>query len=380
MFMVVIVTCMKSYMLYFSTIRQDVVAAGCFFVLLCGAVPASAQMATQEDDVFYISFQVPGSTGTFPQAINEFASVTGDYLDASGRQHGFVRDISGKIDTFDAPDSTLTAPTGINEEGTIAGYYRDAKQVEHGFVRSRTGKIKAFDPPGSIQTVAEGINAKGTIVGSYQILPLPGNYHSFVRDADGAFTTFDPPGCATSFAQGVNREGGITGYAQCPTLGFGPNPIPFLRDPEGTAKIFPINVGGWALSINKNGIAAGYLRGTGQAFLLSPYGSYTEFDISGSAFPLLPPISINPKGIITGTCIGPGCGAGGYYDAFVISPSGKVTSFNVPVGDGEEVNTEASSINTFGVITGWYSVGTIPIGPLSEYGFLRVPSPHRHEH
>ncbi len=380
MLAVVTVTYMKKSAMCLSRIRQDVLVAGCLFSMLCGAAPAFAQESTQEDDVFYISFQVPGSTETFPQAINDSAVVTGDYLDSSGRQHGFVRDMWGRIETFDPPDSTVTAPTSINEEGTIAGYYTDAKQVQHGFVRYRTGKIKTFDPPGSIQTVATSINERGIIVGSYQILPLPGNYHSFVRDADGTFTTFDPQSCVTSFAQGINREGGITGYAQCPELGFGPDPLPFLRDPEGTANVFPVNVGGWALSINKGGFAAGYLRGTGQAFLLSPSGTFTEFDIAGSALPLLPPISINAERTIAGTCIGPGCGAGGYYDAFFISPHGKVTSFNFPVESGVEVNTEASGINDFGVITGWYSVGTIPIGPLSEYGFLRVPSRHRHEH
>ena len=355
--------------MYFSKIRQDVIAAGCMFSLLCAAAPAFAQEATQEDEAFYISFQVPGSSGTFPQAINDFATVTGNYLDASG-QHGFVRDVWGKIETFDPPDSTYTAPTSINEEGTIAGFYTDAKQVQHGFVRYWWGKIKTFDPPGSIQTDAASINASGTIVGSYQILPLPGNYHSFVRKADGSFTTFDPPGCLTSFAEGINNKGGITGFAQCPK--FGPDMMPFLRDPEGTANVFPIV--GWALSINRDGFAAGYLRGSGQVFLLSPSGTFTEFDVEGNPFGP-GPISINAEQTITGSCTE--CGAGG---SFVISPQGEVTSFNPPVKRGGEVNTWASSINNFGVITGWYVSGTNPSGPFSQYGFLRVPLPHPREH
>ena len=116
------------------------------FSLLCGAAPAFAHEATQEDEAFYISFQVQGSR-TFPQAINEFVSVTGNYIDASGRQHGFVREVWGKIVTFDPPDSTLTAPTSINGEGTIAGYYADAQQVQHGFVRYTTGKIQNIRSP-----------------------------------------------------------------------------------------------------------------------------------------------------------------------------------------------------------------------------------------
>ena len=145
--------------MYFSKIRQVVIAACCLVSLLCGAGPTFGQEATQEDEAFYVSFHVPGSTGTFPQAINDFASVTGNYLDATSGKHGFVRDIWGKIVKFDPAGSTSTTPTTINLEGTIAGSYTDAKQVQHGFVRYGTGKIKMFDPPGSIQTVAESINA-----------------------------------------------------------------------------------------------------------------------------------------------------------------------------------------------------------------------------
>ena len=360
--------------MYFSKIRQVVIAACCLVSLLCGAGPTFGQEATQEDEAFYVSFHVPGSTGTFPQAINDFASVTGNYLDATSGQHGFVRDLWGKIVKFDPAGSTSTTPTTINLEGTIAGSYTDAKQVQHGFVRYGTGKIKMFDPPGSIQTVAESINASGTIVGYYQTLPLPGNYHSFMRKADGSFITFDPPGCATSFAQGINREGGITGYAQCPA--FSPDPVPFLRDPDGTAHAFPII--GWAFSINRKGFAVGYLRGSGQVFLLSPSGTFTQFDIQGDFLGALYPISINAENTITGTCFGgPGCVI---KQGFVISPQGKVTSFNPPLEGGAEVNAVPSSINNFGVIAGWYTSRSTPIGPLPQDGFLRVPLPHRGEH
>lgn len=56
----------------------------------------------------------------------------------------------------------------------------------------------------------------------------------------------------------------------------------------------------------------------------------------------------------------PGCGAGGYYDAFVISPQGKITFVQFFRDGGAEVNTPATSINNFGVITGSRNRRVIP--------------------
>jgi hypothetical protein len=55
--------------------------------------------------------------------------------------HGFVRAASGAITTFNAPgagtaDYQGTLGDGINNAGTITGQYIDASGVSHGFLRT----------------------------------------------------------------------------------------------------------------------------------------------------------------------------------------------------------------------------------------------------
>ena len=67
--------------------------------------------------------------------------IDGDYIDASGVFHGFVRDRDGAITTFDAPCAGTgsgqgTFPSGINSAGAITGFDMDNNTVSHGFVPS----------------------------------------------------------------------------------------------------------------------------------------------------------------------------------------------------------------------------------------------------
>ena len=82
------------------------------------------------------TFDVPGSTRTFPTSINPAGEITGLYSDSSLHGHGFVRDGRGTFTSFDPPGSTGTYPWSINPAGEITGYYFDSAGM-HGFVRGR---------------------------------------------------------------------------------------------------------------------------------------------------------------------------------------------------------------------------------------------------
>ena len=98
---------------------------------------------------------------------------------------------------------------------------------------------------------------------------------------------------------------------------------------------------------------------------------YPSLTSQGDFFGALYPISINAENTITGTCFGgPGCVI---KQGFVISPQGKVTSFNSPLEGGAEVNAVPSSINNFGVIAGWYTSRSTPIGPLPRMDSCAFP-------
>jgi probable HAF family extracellular repeat protein len=42
------------------------------------------------DDGMYTTLDVPGSTATFAEGINNLGQIVGDYLDGSGNRHGFL--------------------------------------------------------------------------------------------------------------------------------------------------------------------------------------------------------------------------------------------------------------------------------------------------
>jgi hypothetical protein len=349
----------------FSSVFLVIAGAGWLLSLRCYAVSQVAQ----DNEALYISFEMPGSTNTYPRSINSVLSVTGYYSDAAGRLHGFVRDTWGRSTSFDPAGSKSTWAQSINVEGSITGYYTDQNNVQHGFVRSPCGALTSFDPLGSIETWALSINAAGTIAGYYELLGA-GNYHSFVRDPQGIITTFDPPGCAVSQANSINAAGALTGYAQCGGI---IAKIGFLRDSYGTFSTFYAPHGGagtYPLAINSKGFIAGYSRGGGLRFVRSPDCNFTEFDVGADGYFPLNDTSINSGGAIAGT--GGPVSAHGY----VRSPQGTITTFEFP-GAGATVAdipgsraTVAISINDFGVITGYYTSGAC-CG--LAVGFLRIP-------
>ena len=147
--------------------------------------------------------------------INDFGTITGLYVDPSDVGHGFVRYLNGTITTFDPPGATWTWANAINLGGAIVGGYSDASGVSHSFVRYLNGTITAFDPPGAAQgSGANGINLWGVIVGGYT--DNNGASHGYVRHPDGSFMKIDAPGAGTASGQGtnplsINLQGEITG-------------------------------------------------------------------------------------------------------------------------------------------------------------------------
>jgi len=171
------------------------------------------------------TFDVPGAStssglGTFAaefDGINPAGAITGNYTDASGVSHGYVRAPDGAITVFDVPGA---GTGGINPAGSIVGGYMDASGVNHGFVRAAGGTFSVFDVPGAGTGPGQGtsggnINTPGDVDGIY--VDATGVSHGFVRSKHDTITTFDAPGAGTSPGQGTtlvgtnNPRGAITG-------------------------------------------------------------------------------------------------------------------------------------------------------------------------
>ena len=66
--------------------------------------------------------------------------VAGNYIDANGVNHGFVRAPDGRFTFFDAPGAGTgagqgTIPLTNNDRGEITGVYFDNNNVLHAFLR-----------------------------------------------------------------------------------------------------------------------------------------------------------------------------------------------------------------------------------------------------
>jgi hypothetical protein len=121
------------------------IAVFCFCLLFAVGTSAQEQgIAGMGNRSRLTTFDAPDAgtgsdQGTIGASINGAGNITGHYYDASGVEHGFVRNKKGRITTFDAPGAGTGSDQGtvgasINDAGGITGYYRDASDVYHGFV------------------------------------------------------------------------------------------------------------------------------------------------------------------------------------------------------------------------------------------------------
>jgi hypothetical protein len=156
---------------------------------------AASAMTVQANAQQIITFDAPGAdtkpgdyNGTFASAINNWGAITGSFVDTNNVYRGFLRSAKGSFITFDAPGADTTAgsfngtsPNSINDLGMITGEYLDANGFGHGFLRSREGKLTTFDVPGAggYGTTPIAVNLEGAIVGYY----TDSNYlfHAFLR-------------------------------------------------------------------------------------------------------------------------------------------------------------------------------------------------------
>jgi PEP-CTERM motif len=114
------------------------------------------------------TFDIPSSTGTIANGINDLGTIAGEYYDAGGALHGFT--LAGStLNTINAPAAAFgTVVTGIDNNGDLGGYFIDASGDTHGFI-DIGGNFVTIDAPGAngLYTVVDGINDNGMIVGAF---------------------------------------------------------------------------------------------------------------------------------------------------------------------------------------------------------------------
>jgi probable HAF family extracellular repeat protein len=123
--------------------------------------------------------------------VNDRGQIVGFYPDANGTFHGFLYD-EGHFTRIDPPDASdsgrtgaldgkgfaATAAFGIDNGGRVVGQYLDADGMLHGYLRKRKRGFRTIDPPRGAGTVAVDINDRGQI-----LLPASGSF----AKGDGGF-------------------------------------------------------------------------------------------------------------------------------------------------------------------------------------------------
>jgi hypothetical protein len=300
----------------------------------------------------FTTFEAPGAdttpgsfNGTGPNSVNDLGAITGEYYDASGFGHGFLRSPEGKFTTFEVPGAAGygTTPIAIDLEGGVVGYFTDSTYAFHSFLRSPDGHFTTWNGPdqctgngseGCYGGAASNINAFGTIAGGFE--DNSGNFvhHGYVRNAEGELKTFDVPGAGTGSYQGtgcpgcflgLNQLGAVAGiYSDANSVNHG-----FVRSPNGTITTF-----------NAPGAGTGTYEGT---------GCFSDC-----------PVSLNDWGAITGVYID----ANFMLHGYLRNPQGKIATVDPPGSTG----TLPYGINDSGAITGYY------LDANNVYhGFLRIP-------
>jgi hypothetical protein len=352
-----------------------------------------------------VSFDAPGAdlnpgdyNGTYPSGINAWGVIAGSYQNTDTVFHGFLRGPGGQFITFQAPGADTTAgsyngtyPSSINDLGVITGNYWDANGFSHGFLRSPNGNFTTFDVPGAggYGTTPKAFNLEGAVVGVY----TDSNYsfHAFLRSPDGKFTTWIGPdactgngseGCYGSGASNINAFGTIAGGFEDNSGNFVHHS--FVRNAEGKLKVFDVPGAGTGsyqgtgcpgcnLGLNQLGAIAGIYsdaNSVNHGFLRSPDGKFTTFDAPGAGTDSYQgtgcfsdcPVSINDWGAITGSYIDANNASHGYLRSF----KGDIVTVD-PVGS---TYTFPDGINDLGSITGYY------LDASGVYhGFLTIPSP-----
>lgn len=236
--------------------RAAFTLAPCAVLLFMAALPG-VQLSAQK----IVKFDVPGAdmtagsnNGTFPAGINNWAAITGYYVDVKDVYYGFLRSPDGGLTSFQAPGADTTAgsfngtdPTGINDLGAITGEYWDVSGTGHGFLRSPDGKFTTFDAPGAggYGTTPLAINLGGAVVGYYSDSNFA--FHAFLRSPDGKFTTWTGPdactgngseGCYGTGASNINAFGMLVGGFQDDSGYFVHHS--FVRSADGKLKTFDV--------------------------------------------------------------------------------------------------------------------------------------------
>jgi len=110
---------------------------------------------------------IPGALAISPQGINAGGDISGSYVDAGGKQHGFILH-DGALTTIDFPSADGTGVNGIGPSGDVVGtHWRNGEEASafHGFRRTVSGDFQDVHYTTHLYEIPQRILPDGTILG-----------------------------------------------------------------------------------------------------------------------------------------------------------------------------------------------------------------------
>lgn len=115
----------------------------------------------------FTPIDIAGALATSPQGINAGGDISGIYVDASRRTHGFIIH-EGTVTTVDYPGADYTDVRGIGPDGSVVGTFANNGEEAvafHGFKRTPDGSFERVHFPGHLYEIPQRILPDGTILG-----------------------------------------------------------------------------------------------------------------------------------------------------------------------------------------------------------------------
>lgn len=148
----------------------------------------AASTARLQPSFTFSTIDVPGAMATSPAGINAGGDISGAYVDAGGRVHGFIL-TDGVFTTIDYPNADHTQVNGIGPGGDVVGiWWNDDEEAAatHGFRRTRDGQFFTVHYPGHLHEIPQRILPDGTILGCRHDHDMMASMRGITITRDGA--------------------------------------------------------------------------------------------------------------------------------------------------------------------------------------------------
>lgn len=274
-------------------------------LLMASVAVGSLAIAAAANAGTWVAITPVANSGTFAAfGINGSNTITGDYTDSNGAQHGFVGPVDGSNYTSFDDSGGVTQPRGIGSKGWIAGFDTGTTDT---WERSPSGTLKGVTKSGvQLTGVAQGLNSSNVFAADYidpstgATVPYLGLKYKFQNKVKLSLSN------AGSAARAIDTAGDVAGWFYDPNTGLQHG---FLII-AGTATQVDVPNATYTVmeGLNDKGIATGQFEDSGGIihgfYYVISTGKIKQLDAPGAADTQV--WGLNNKGVITASIPGAG--------------------------------------------------------------------------